>query len=291
MPVLASAVGARLAPREVEVSARQLLAYAAGVGEIDPVYFDDARDGGIVAPPAFCVSLEWPVVRTPRGDNVFGAAPDELLRGVHASQDSIFHRLVRPGDKLRVGGTVVAIRATRAGALVLSKLSTVDAESGEPVVSSWYGSIFRGVEVEGEVAALEVPPPLRTVALDSGPVESVQLPIAREAPHVYSECADIWNPIHTERQVALAAGLPDIILHGTASWALAAREIVRRRCDGDPTRLARLHGRFSAMVIPGTKITLEIGATGAGVVPFAVRNADGDPALAGGIAEIVATGV
>ena len=110
--------------------------------------------------------------------------------------------------------------------------------------------------------------------------------IAREAPHVYTECADIWNPIHTERQVALAAGLPDIILHGTATWALAAREIVRRRCDGDPARLARLHGRFAAMVIPGTKITLDIGATDAGVVPFVVRNADGDPALARGVAEI-----
>ena len=27
---------------------------------------------------------------------------------------------------------------------------------------------------------------------------------------MYTECARIWNPIHTDRAVALAAGLPDI---------------------------------------------------------------------------------
>ena len=34
--------------------------------------------------------------------------------------------------------------------------------------------------------------------------------------HVYTECARIWNPIHTDLAVARAAGLPGPILHGTA---------------------------------------------------------------------------
>jgi acyl dehydratase len=119
----------------------------------------------------------------------------------------------------------------------------------------------------------------------------VSIPIAREAPHVYTECADIWNPIHTERQVALAAGLPDIILHGTATWALAAREIVRHRCNGDPLRLRRLHGRFAAMVIPGSDIEVEIGEAvahaggeGCDAIRFGVRNAAGELAVAEGVA-------
>ena len=81
-------------------------------------------------------------------------------------------------------------------------------------------------------------------------------------PHVYTECARIWNPIHTERDVALRAGLPDIILHGTATWALAGREVLRAYGDGDPARLKRLHGRFTAMVIPGTSIVVEHAPTG-----------------------------
>ncbi len=300
MPIRASAVGEKIAESEVEVSARQLLAYAAGIGEVADVHFDDARPGGCLGVPAFCVSLEWPAVRAKASGNLFGASGEEILRGVHASQDSTFHRPIRPGDRLRVGGQVASIRATRAGALVLNKIVTADASTDEPVVTSWYGSIFRGVEVVGEAEPLELPQPLPLEAADvpaSAPESAstrVSIPIAREAPHVYSECADIWNPIHTERQVALGAGLPDIILHGTATWALAAREIVRQRCDGDPLRLRRLHGRFAAMVFPGTAIDIEIGcATGdqavagaAGAIPFGVRNAEGQLAVAQGVAQL-----
>ena len=109
-------------------------------------------------------------------------------------------------------------------------------------------------------------------------------------PHTYTECADIWNPIHTERKVALASGLPDIILHGTATWALASREIVRAQADGDGTRLSALGGRFTGMVLPGTTITLAMSKTKSanGVVHFEVRNPDGRPVLSGGAAEIAA---
>ncbi len=294
MPIRASAVGEKLTEREVEISARQLLAYAAGVGESTDLHLDDARPGGCLGVPAFCVSLEWPVVRASAGGSPYGASAGEILRGVHASQDSTFHRPIRPGDRLRIRGQIASIRTTRAGALVMSKLVTEDASTDEPVVTSWYGSIFRGVEVEGEAAPLELPPalPSEAVGASAGEPAVVSIPIAREAPHIYSECADIWNPIHTERQVARAAGLPDIILHGTATWALAAREIVRHRCDGDALRLRRLCGRFAGMVIPGSTIEVEIGAAfddettpdWTSAVRFGVRNAAGELALAGGVA-------
>ncbi len=309
MPIQASAVGHKLAESEVEISARQLLAFAAGVGEDADVHFDDARPGGCLAVPAFCVSLEWPVVRASAAGNPFGATAREILRGVHASQDSTFHRPIRAGDRLRIEGQVVSIRETRAGALVLNKIVTKDASSDEPVVTSWYASIFRGVAVEGDIEPLEAPPglPLQPIDAPSGPLEEgpgaargaghdahdtrVSIPIAREAAHVYTECADIWNPIHTERRVALAAGLPDIILHGTATWALAAREIVRHRCKGDPLGLLRLYARFAAMVIPGSEIEIEIGesvpdAGGGEAIRFGVRNAAGELALAEGVAQL-----
>ena len=296
MPIRASAVGGKLAEREVEISARQLLAYAAGVGETAESHLDDATPEGCLGVPAFCVSLEWPVVRAAASDNPLGAGPQELLRGVHASQDSTFHRPIRPGDRLRVGGTIASIRATRAGALVMNKVTTADATSGEPVVTSWYATVFRGVDVEGEARSVEAPPELARPPA-AGERSCLQIPIARELPHIYSECADIWNPIHTERRVALAAGLPDIILHGTATWALAAREIVRHCCAGDSRRLQRLYGRFAAMVIPGSTIEIEIqtqiqthtqmdSSERALAIPFCVRNAQGEVALKDGVALI-----
>jgi acyl dehydratase len=101
---------------------------------------------------------------------------------------------------------------------------------------------------------------------------------------VYTECAQIWNPIHTERQVALQAGLPDIILHGTATWALAAGHLIQHCGRSEPSRLRRFVGRFTAMVIPGTTITLEYGKPEDDTVSYAVRNAEGALAISQGMA-------
>jgi acyl dehydratase len=139
------------------------------------------------------------------------------------------------------------------------------------------------VAVEGAVieAAPAVP------AANGAPaVDAVVLAIPREMPHVYTECASIWNPIHTERAVALAAGLPDIILHGTATWALAGREVLRLYADSDPRRLRRLHGRFRGMVFPGTEIRIEHQRDASGAIHFVVRNHRGEPAIDQGLAVI-----
>ncbi len=284
MPLHAEAIGTKYGPHEATVDARGLLAYAAGIAETGDVFFDDARVGGIVAFPAYCVVLEWPVARVGGATlQALGLTRDETLRGVHAIQDSSFHRPIRPGDRLITEGTVVEIRPTRAGALLRTRLATRDAH-GAAVVTSFSASLFRGVGVAGEPAAIELPPPLPSPGPGQDPLDAIEIAVAREAPHVYTECARIWNPIHTERTVAHAAGLPDIILHGTATWALAARELLRHRAGGDPFRLRRLHGRFGAMVIPGETIRVELGPRVADAVHFRVRNASGDLAIRDGVA-------
>ncbi len=121
--------------------------------------------------------------------------------------------------------------------------------TGETVVTSWTHSIYRGVEVAGEAAVIEQAPVVPSGGDGEAGLRATAITIAipREMPHVYTECASIWNPIHTERAVALAAGLPDIILHGTATWALAGREVLRalrrrrsaRGCGGCTAASAR----------------------------------------------------
>jgi acyl dehydratase len=111
------------------------------------------------------------------------------------------------------------------------------------------------------------------------------IPIARNLPHIYSECSGIWNPIHTDIHAARRAGLDDIILHGTCSWALAGNQIVERYCDGDPTRLRRLAARFQGRVIPGTSVNLTtwFDGTAAG---YGMTNHMGEPAQRSGFAAV-----
>lgn len=279
MPIDPHIVGTDLPESRRTVSVRDVLAYSAGIGDTSAAVFDDLGD--LVAPPPYCVSLEWPVVSDPEKRSEYGATDEEIRRSVHAQQDSVFHRPIRPGDELVTRGVIAGMRSSGAGAVVTSRLDTVDRSSDEPVVTSWTTSIFRGVAVEGHGEAAVAPPRTPATTQEVDTVDAVWVP--PEMPHVYTECARIWNPIHTERSVARAAGLPDLILHGTATWALAAREILRVYAESQPARLARLSGRFAAMVMPGTEIRVEHARRG-DVVSFTVRNDRGDPAIRDGFA-------
>ena len=292
MPVSARAVGTRVTGKPSQITARDCLAYAAGIGDTSPDLFDD-EGGAFVAPPQMCVSLEWPVVIDPTISSAWAMQPEEALRGVHLTQDSVFHRPIRPGDRLSCEGRVVGVERARSGTKLSLTLSTRN-DGGEAVVTSWWTSLMRSVPIDGEPEFLERAPDWPDPATAARKVhEPVEIAIAFEMPHVYTECARIWNPIHTERAVAHAAGLPEPILHGTATWALAGREIIRRIGGGDPKVLARLSGRFAAMVIPGTSITIYLETTvakeGETLVFFQVLNPDGKAAVADGRA-LVRTG-
>jgi acyl dehydratase len=288
MPINATALSQSAGESTLDVTARLTMAYAAGVEAEDACYLDDLRPGGVVAPPPFCVSLEWPVVIGSRQREITGTSPQEAWGGIHVQQDSTFHRAVRPGDRLVTSGRIVKLKPTSAGTLVVLRLDTRDARSGQPAVTSFSSTIFLRIPFEGTPGTLEEPPALRAEAAIGVPVQGgVALPTSRRMAHVYTECAGIWNPIHTERRVAQEQQLPDVILHGTCTWALAGMELIRRCAGGDPLRLRRLAGRFHGMVIPGTTIGLEYGAQPGAPdkVQFTVTNARGELAVSHGIAE------
>jgi acyl dehydratase len=87
--------------------------------------------------------------------------------------------------------------------------------------------------------------------------------------------------------VARRNGLDDIILHGSATWAMAAHRLVRAHANGEPARLRRIACNFKGVVVPGAQITLEHEREKdtRGRVAFAVRNARGELAMTHGIAE------
>jgi len=285
MPLYADVVGHRLPEQRLRVTPRMALAYAAGIGDQSSVCADDMSPG-FMAHPAFCVSPEWRLVLQNRMSGM-GLTPDETMRGVHAGQNSRFFSPIRPGSDIRVTGEVVEVRGTKAGALVRTRLEIEEAETAEPLCSTLTTALYRGVAAVGAASAADS---LEDVTETwSAPATSarVTLPLDRMFAHRYSECADIWNPIHTERRAALAAGLPDIIVHGTALWALAGRELIGAYTPDEPQRLKSLNGRFSAMVIAGEPITIVHGkGSSPGEVMFSVLNAAGEEAVSRGVAHI-----
>jgi acyl dehydratase len=284
--ISSSIVGRVAGQSEVVATLRRVQAYAAVLGATKECYTNDMTSG-VVAPPPFAVCLEWPVVSGWWDEFGGFSSPEEALGSVHVLQDSRFHALIKQGQLLRTTGKIAAVRNTRAGAYVAVKLETVDALSGRPMVSSWWGGIFLNTSVEGDDRCEENPPPLRPDAEVAAGFAQIEIPIAPLYPHLYSECSQIWNPIHTEKSFARQNRLDDIILHGSATWALTAQKLIDYYADGDPARLARIAVRFKAPVIPGSPITIEhkTDSPGTREVAFAVRNAAGHLALTHGIAE------
>ncbi|MDX2379606.1 MAG: MaoC family dehydratase N-terminal domain-containing protein [Acidimicrobiia bacterium] len=254
MPVTTSLVGAQLEPATHTVDARWAMAYAAAIDDTNDRYFDTTRADGVVAHPMFAVCPEWPVIVSGRAASErWNITADETRRSVHATHDLTVHRLIRAGDLLTTTAVYTGVEQRRPGAFVSIRLETRDSD-GELVATTDQGNLYLGVHTVGDDRPASSPatglehPVADAEGAPGEPPIGVRVDVPRGAAHTYTECARIWNPIHTDEAVALAAGLPGIILHGTATMALAVSRIVDAFADGDPHRVRRIVGRFAAQV-------------------------------------------
>ena len=80
--------------------------------------------------------------------------------------------------------------------------------------------------------------------------------IEASQPREYAEASGDRNPIHLDDQVARAAGLPGVILHGLCTMAMTTGAIIDACAGGEPERLRSIAVRFSRPVLPGRTITI-----------------------------------
>ncbi len=283
-PVPTDTIGHRTIARSFELTARRIQAYAASVHDGNPLYFDDARDGGLIGHPGLAFSFQWNSRHTPDVPPNPRTAPF----GVHAWTDLRLRRPFREGDIITSQGETIGIEQIRPGVLTLGRYDMTDSH-GEIVAELDYAGIIRGATIEGDdrPAPKLSPLPQPTTGLER-PLWTREVCIAPEAAQVYTECAEIYNPIHTERRVALAAGLPDIILHGSATQAIAITQIVNASLNGDSRDITRFYCQNRAMVLVDSTITVRChedrtGSDGSRQIFFDVLTQDGAPALANGV--------
>ena len=245
MKISADIVGQSIGPDEQRIDKRWLMAYNAALGEVS----DEMH-------PLFPVSYEWPATTALRRATGLQELNAQL---VHAQHDLVIHRPVVAGETLAVTARVVSVTRRRPGTLVVFRLSC-DAST------SHYGMLYRGVTLEGgDRGSVEDPPKHESDLKKIGEVA-----IAATAGHVYTECARIWNPIHTDPEYARAAGLPGIILHGTATLALSVSRLRKTA--------RRVRCRFSGMVLmPGT-LTVHASRVGDEIL-FETRNERGEAVI------------
>ena len=258
MKLTSNFVGATLKEYTCIVNARRIMNYAAAIGDANPVYFNDERPEGIIAPPLFPVALTWPIVENITDYLEVHDFPQEVLfTQVHYSEHLSIHRSITPGIHLKIKGTIAAILPHRAGTNVIIRFDAQDAE-GNYYFTEDIGAMMRGVECADAGKGGESVPSVPQQKRDSAVLWESVIPIDPLAPFIYDGCTNIHFPIHTSVKFAHQVGLPGIIHQGTATLAVAVHNILSREAGGDPHRVETVYCRFSGMVLPGSAIRVRL---------------------------------
>jgi len=277
--IAGSVAGTEVGALSTSLDARWMMAYSAALGVDDPRYYDTLAKEGPLAHPLFPVCYEWLAVLALRAKAV---RESWALLGVHSTHHVIIHRPPSVSDRLLTRAQIIAVRPSRAGTLVVARLSTVD-RNGRSVTTTDYGSVYRGVATEGE-ARVHIEPLARPSPASSTETRwSAPVSVGARAAHVYSECARIWNPIHTDVAVARSAGLAAPILHGSATLALAVSQVIREDLDGDPARVKEIAVRFTGLVYMPSTLTVRGRGRAGDLLAFDAIDERGESVLSDGV--------
>ncbi|MFX0124978.1 MAG: MaoC/PaaZ C-terminal domain-containing protein [Candidatus Hodarchaeota archaeon] len=291
MEINSDLVGTPLKPLTRTIDWPEIMYFAASVDDDNPYFFDDERDEGIVAPPVFSIIANWPVVKNINDLVDHEDFPLEVLSTiVHYSEHVKIHRLIKPNDKLTITGKFATITPHRAGTHAIIRLETRDQEN-KLVTEEFIGGMLRGVECVGGGKGLEEHPQIIQHEIGSQPLWQETIHIDALKPYIYDACTNTSVvPIHTSKQFARMVGLPNIILHGTATLALAVKTITNKELDRDPFRIKEIACKFTGMVLPNTDVVLNLNEKAPKDEPehyfFDILNNDGRKAISQGYIKI-----
>lgn len=179
---------------------------------------------------------------------------------VHGEQRLVMHAPLPPSGTVRAKERIAAVydKGPERGALVRHERQVFDDASGT-LLATLEQLIF--CRADGGFGGDDVPPQPQRSFPDGPPQCVVDLPTFPQQALLYRLNYD-RNPLHADPEVAKAAGFARPILHGLATWAMAAHGIVQVVAGGDADRLSEVEVRFSQPVIPGEIVTLEIWVDG-----------------------------
>lgn len=268
---------------EHSVEERWLRAYSASLADTRPEYFDLLRDGGIVGHPVFPVCIEWPLVE--HGAPGIELTANTLKQGLHVFHRTRLHTPIRPGQQVRTEAELYHAEARSTATYIATVFRTYSREN-ELIVTTHLGMLYRGVRLEGVKLPERPLVPLRHSGFELRPIATFDVDSTNAV--IYSECARIWNPIHTDIRVAKQAGLPDTVLHGTETLARAVSGVTLAMLPGDATVTAFECG-FTSPVYPGMTLTTNGAFDSDRSIIFDVQGSDGTCPISSGRLEFHTT--
>jgi acyl dehydratase len=273
-------LGTRYEARTATIDAERARAYAAATNDANPAYAS-----GAYAPPVFAVVPTWEAMMVALHDVIPAADQVAML---HAEQDMHFLRPLVPGRTLVTSAEAFSVRGSRMGTRFTMRVTSADAEDGDPVVDQFATMLIRGVEL-GDDGGPPPPPHAFPAEAKAARVAEVTDKVEVDQALRYAEASGDRNPIHVDDEAARTVGLPGVILHGMCTMALCSKAVVDAAAGGDPGRLRRLAVRFYRPVFPGRDLVTSIFDAGGGVYAFEASSA-GKVVIRDGRAELALPG-
>lgn len=256
------AVGAELPETTSRYDERDLALYALGVGAaqdpLDPTelrYVYELHPDGFRPLPTFGVvpalSAVLKVTAEGRGAPGLHYGLDRVL---HGEQVTELLAPLPPKAKLRHRSTIKDVFDKGKHALVVTEVTSFDADSGEPLVRNQITTLVRGAGgfggERGPSADVNVPP--------ERPADAVITEKTHENQALLYRLSGDWNPLHADPEFAKAFGFPKPILHGLCTFGYVGRHVIRQFADGDPRRFKSIRVRFADSVFPGETLRTEM---------------------------------
>jgi acyl dehydratase len=230
-------------------SERDTMLYALGIGlGGDPMNAAElplVTENGLKAMPTMAAALALTA-----GGLIMKAGINYLLV-VHGEQRLTVHRTLPTEAQLMADTRILGAydKGAGKGAVIVTE-TVLRPNVGDPyctLVSSTFARGDGGFGGPSEGAPAPHPTPSR------GADAVVELVTRPDQALIYRLSGD-RNPLHSDPNVAAAAGFPRPILHGLCTYGITARAVVAQYCDHDPTRLKAFDVRFSSPVFPGETV-------------------------------------
>jgi acyl dehydratase len=268
---------------EQQLTKRDTILYALGVGlGSDPCDENQLKfvyEPKLEALPSMAIVLGYPGPWHAQGDT--GITRSHV---VHGEQGFTIHQSL-PVDRAIVGQTkVVSVldKGKDKGALVMTECTVRDKETSAVICTLTSTTFCRA---DGGFGGPSAPSKAQHAIPATPPDLTCDLPTLPQAALIYRLSGD-YNPLHADPAYAQKAGFKMPILHGRATFSVAAHALLKTCCGYDTTRFKSMEGRFSSPVYPGETIRTEMWRDGAIVSFRSTVPARGVTVLNNGRAEI-----
>ncbi|MDA9405754.1 MaoC/PaaZ C-terminal domain-containing protein [Bradyrhizobium sp. CCBAU 45384] len=250
-------------PRVFTYTEKDVMLYALGIGMgRDPMNerelpFVLEKDIKVVPSAVTTLALAKGGPARPASEQNPGLRISELnlLMLVHGEQKIELHKpLPSSGTFRATSRTITAFdKGQDKGAVVVDETMWTD-DKGEKIATLTASTFARGDGGFGgppagapEPHSVPTRKPDVTVSLDTRPDQAL----------LYRLNGD-FNPLHSDPSVAKQAGFSRPILHGLCTFGITCRAVLQEFCNFDPTRILSHEARFSAPVLPGDTITVDL---------------------------------